>query len=71
MTTPVPEELITITGYRQKGAQARWLKGQKIQHRLNAYGHPVVSRAYWEQSTGQPKRSDKQSPNLDALGATA
>lgn len=66
MTTPVhllAFELVAITGYKQKAAQARWLKRQKIQYRLNAFGQPVVSRNHWDQCSGQIQRKSISTPN--------
>ena len=63
-------ELIAITGYRQKAKQAAWLRTQKIEFRLNAFGEPVVGRRYWETHSGQPKRRNNSAPNWEAIGVT-
>ena len=62
------EELVAITGRKRKSAQARWLKAAGIIHRLNALGHPVVGRAYYEVSAGRPKQHSKTEPNWSAMG---
>jgi hypothetical protein len=56
------DELILITGYRQKAKQAAFLKAARITHKLNAFGFPVVGRAYWEQLQGAQKRRNNAAP---------
>jgi hypothetical protein len=63
------EELIAITGYRQKAKQTAWLKAQKIQFRLNGFGHPIVGRTYWDALSGMPKR--RTTVNTPNWGTTA
>lgn len=41
-----PDELVTLTGFRRSGAQARWLRSRGIRHFVNGAGHPVVARAW-------------------------
>jgi hypothetical protein len=60
------EELIAITGYKQKGAQARWLRAHRIKFLLNAFGHPVVGRLYFDQFAGSVGRRPGPGPNWDA-----
>ena len=50
------EELIAITGRKRKSAQARWLRANRIKFILNAFGHPVVGRLYFEQFAGSTTR---------------
>lgn len=38
-------ELVQLTGWRLKSRQIRWLKDEGIPFRVNATGHPVVTRA--------------------------
>lgn len=58
-----PDELVEITGYRQKSKQLKWLKFNKVPHKVNAMGKPVVSRAKWDESHGKAVRSKLSQPN--------
>ena len=40
-----PEEVVVLTGRKQKSAQALELKRMKIQHWINAAGQPIVPRS--------------------------
>ncbi len=60
------EELVAITGYKQKGAQARWLRAHKIRFTLNAMGHPVVGRWHYEQFAGGVGRRRQAEPDWSA-----
>lgn len=39
------EQLATLTGWKLKSRQIQWLRTQGIPFRVNATGHPVVTRA--------------------------
>jgi len=39
-----PEELVTLTGYRRRAEQIRWLTQKGVPHLVNARGDPVVCR---------------------------
>jgi hypothetical protein len=39
-----PEELVTLTGYRRRADQIRWLTRKGVPHLVNAKGDPVVCR---------------------------
>jgi hypothetical protein len=44
-----PEELVQLTGYRQRGRQVAWLRGQlKLAPILRADGMPLVTRVQVE-----------------------
>ncbi|MDR0275056.1 MAG: DUF4224 domain-containing protein [Burkholderiaceae bacterium] len=49
-------ELRTLTGWSMKSKQAQWLKAQAIPFRVNATGHPVVTRSTIEGREQQPLR---------------
>lgn len=61
-----PDELVVVTGFRQKSRQHQWLKANRVPHKLNALGKPVVSRAKWEEAQGKTARATKSQPNWGA-----
>lgn len=63
----LPEEIVAITGYRQKSKQRAWLRKNKVAFTENAFGHPIVARSQWEQSNGQPRPRRHSCPRWDAL----
>jgi hypothetical protein len=63
-------ELVAITGYRQKVKQASYLRANKIAYTLNALGHPVVGRRYYEVRSGEQKRRSNSGPNWAAQEVT-
>lgn len=66
-----PDELVEITGYRQKSKQCWWLRANKVPHKTNALGKPVVSRAKWEEVQGRVRSATKDTPDWGAMkGAT-
>jgi hypothetical protein len=46
------EELATWTGYKVPSKQIGWLKANRHTFSINAGGHPVVSRSYFERVMG-------------------
>ena len=62
------DELVAITGYKRKSAQARWLRAHRIKYILNAFGHPVVGRWYFEQFAGSTTRRGEAQPNWASQG---
>jgi len=49
------DELVTLTGRKFKGRQIEWLRTSGIPFRVNATGHPVVTRgAIAGQQEAQP-----------------
>jgi hypothetical protein len=47
MPTPLfldDAELVQLTGWRLKSRQIRWLRDEGVPFRVNATGHPVVTR---------------------------
>ena len=64
-----PEELRALSGYRQKGAQVKWLNQNGIPFIVNRLGNPVVSRVgIMEQLSPQRGRpASPDSPDLEAL----
>lgn len=54
-------ELVTLTGRRMKSRQIEWLRDAGIPFRVNATGHPVVTRAAIEGR--QPAEQSAPQPN--------
>jgi hypothetical protein len=50
-----PEELETLTGYKQPSKQVAHLKAQRIPFHTNRAGHPRVARAILEGAKSTPK----------------
>lgn len=48
MSFMTDKELVEGTGYTQAAAQVRYLQRERIAHRVNAFGHPIVTWAAWE-----------------------
>lgn len=48
------EELATLTGRRHKSRQIEWLRTTGIPFRVNATGHPVVTRGVIEGRKDEP-----------------
>lgn len=71
MTEPAmflePEELRVLTGRKLKSKQIQWLRGEGIPFRVNALGHPVVTRVTVESRKPEPAQRPSWSPR--ALGA--
>jgi hypothetical protein len=40
-----PDELVTLTGRKAKSKQIEWLRKAGVPFRVNATGHPVVTRS--------------------------
>lgn len=47
-----PDELVTLTGRKAKSRQIEWLRKSGVPFRVNATGHPVVTKASIE---GKPE----------------
>jgi len=68
------EQLARLTGRRMKSLQIRWLKAAGIPFRVNATGHPVVTRAAIEgrqeqQAQPAPQKVQGWQPRVIAGGA--
>lgn len=50
-----PEELETLTGYKQSASQARWLERQGVPFVRNARGFPVVRRDMDKTTVSEPE----------------
>jgi hypothetical protein len=61
------EELIGWTGYKLPSKQIAWLKERRHTFVVNATGHPVVSRTYFERVMGGTAIQEVAEPNLAAL----
>lgn len=65
------DELIALTGYRQKAKQIAQLKAAKIPHTVSRTGHPRVIRALAEGGRSATQRKkDPAGPRWDAIGVT-
>jgi hypothetical protein len=61
------EELIGWTGYKLPSKQIAWLNERRHKYMVNATGHPVVSRSYFERCMGGERVPEVAEPNLAAL----
>jgi hypothetical protein len=62
------EELIDLTGYRQKSKQAAWLKRNKFEFRLARNMSPRVDRThYLSRMGGKPPKDSTTEPNWAAM----
>lgn len=59
-----PEELCVLTGRKLKSKQIQWLRGEGIPFRINALGHPVVTRATVESRKPEPAQRPAWSPRV-------
>jgi len=59
-----PEELRMLTGRKLKSKQIQWLRGEGIPFRINALGHPVVTRATVENRKPEPAPRPGWSPRV-------
>jgi hypothetical protein len=64
----LPDELVALTGYRQKSKQAAWLKSNKMQFKLGRDGRPRVDRVHYQARMGGAPRIVVDGPNWAALG---
>lgn len=58
------EELATLTGRRLKSRQIEWLRGTGIPFRVNATGHPVVTRGVIEGRKEEPAAPQRWAPRV-------
>lgn len=58
------EELYELTGRRTKSKQIEQLRNQRIAFRVNATGHPVVTRAAVEGQKAAPLPPPAWSPRV-------
>lgn len=54
------EELATLTGRRHKSRQIEWLRTTGIPFRVNATGHPVVTRGVIEGRKDEPAAAQQR-----------
>jgi hypothetical protein len=54
------EELATLTGRKLKSLQIDWLRCNGIPFRMNATGHPVVTRSVIEGRKEEPAASTQR-----------
>lgn len=66
------EELVALTGYRQKSRQIAKLKADKIPHTVSRTGHPRVIRALAQGGkTTTQRKKEPAGPRWDAIGVSA
>jgi hypothetical protein len=58
------DELVTLTGRKNKSNQIEWLRREAIPFRVNATGHPVVTKAAIEGRTEAPQTDRKWTPRV-------
>lgn len=58
------EHLIRFTGRKTKSKQIAWLRKEGIPFRINATGHPVVTRAVVEGRDQEKERQRGWTPRL-------
>jgi len=56
------DELIALTGRRSKSKQIAWLRQQGLPFRINATGHPVVTRSVIEGKSTEPPPAKAWAP---------
>jgi hypothetical protein len=61
MTFLTDVELLTLTGYRQKGKQCQWLRERAWLFELTRTGHPRVTRKYFDQRMANDTMYDQAS----------
>lgn len=59
------DELIELTGLRRPSAQAKWLRAQNIEFRLNPVGHPLVDATALGIGRAAEVREGMRPPPLD------
>src|SRR5579863_2621267 len=65
------QELIELTGFRQRSAQMRWLREHGFKHDINGLGDPVVAVAEFNRHlVGGASDPSRQEPNFEALNET-
>lgn len=57
-------QLVRLTGWKLKSKQIEWLRHQAIPHRVNATGHPVVTKAAIEGRAEAPQTNRKWTPRV-------
>lgn len=58
------DELVTLTGRKNKSNQIEWLRREAIPFRVNATGHPVVTKAAIEGRAEAPQSDRKWTPRV-------
>lgn len=58
------EELATLTGRKLKSLQIEWLRKSAIPFRVNATGHPVVTRGVIEGRNDEPIVPQRWTPRV-------
>ncbi len=64
-----PDEIATLTGRRIKSLQIVWLRQQGIPFRVNATGHPVVTRSTIDSGTSEAPPARGWTPRVLSAGA--
>ncbi|MFC4922976.1 DUF4224 domain-containing protein [Delftia deserti] len=65
------EQLRQLTGRRHKSRQIEWLRAEAVPFRVNASGHPVVTRSAIEgrQESAMPQQQEKPRWTPRVVGA--
>jgi hypothetical protein len=66
------EQVVKLTGCKLKSRQIAWLKAEGVPFRVNATGHPVVTRAAVEgrkPAEEPPQEAQRWTPRVIARGA--
>jgi len=58
------DELAKLTGYKFKSKQIEWLRAAAIPFRVNATGHPVVTRGAIEGRKEEPAQPQRWVPRV-------
>ncbi|MBD2795413.1 DUF4224 domain-containing protein [Xenorhabdus sp. 18] len=61
------EELILLTGFKQKSHQIKWLTANRIHHYVNKLGRPIVIRSEFTGNYRQQVSTKVESPDFGAL----
>ena len=65
------DELVGLTGKKQRAAQLQWLATNGIKHYKDANGKPLVGRAYISEFLGASNGKVSKGPNFAALDKKA
>ncbi|RUT66825.1 hypothetical protein CKG00_10830 [Morganella morganii] len=61
------DELITLTGFKIKSCQVKWLRENHIHHYINKLGKPIVIRSKFTGQYYQQADIEAETPDFGAL----
>jgi hypothetical protein len=63
------QELAKLTGRKIKSLQIEWLRKEGVPFRINATGHPVVTRSVIDNRSAEPVLQRTWTPRVVGIGA--